>query len=90
MEWSQLSQVALSFLLVVGLMFGLAALIKRLGLEKTWGAAKSSAGMMRVADSLFLDPKRRMMIVQVEHKRYVILLDQERAHVLERGDTEAD
>ncbi|TAE80070.1 MAG: hypothetical protein EAZ74_01605 [Alphaproteobacteria bacterium] len=83
MAWSQLGQVLFSFLFVIGLMFALSYLVRRFGLEKKWQYFKSSSGTLRLEDSLFLDAKRRMMVIGMEDKRYVVLLDSERAHIVD-------
>jgi flagellar biogenesis protein FliO len=83
MELSQLFQVILSFAAVIALMLGLSFLIRRFGLEKRWQTARSSSGGMQLTDSMFLDARRRMVVVQVEQKRYLLLLDAERAQVVD-------
>jgi flagellar biogenesis protein FliO len=83
MEFSQLIQVVLSFAAVIALMLGLSYAVRRLGLEKRWQTSRSSNGGMHLTDSLFLDARRRLVIVGVEQKRYVLLMDGERATVLD-------
>jgi flagellar biogenesis protein FliO len=83
MEWSQLWQVLLSFGCVVALLLGLGYLVRRFGLEKKWQVFRSRSGMITLADSMFLDQKRRVVLIDVMEKRYVIMLDQERAHLLD-------
>jgi flagellar biogenesis protein FliO len=83
MEWSQLVQVVLSFGCVIALMLGLSYLVKRLGLEKRWNVSRSTGGTLTLADSMFLDAKRRIVVISMEQKRYVILLDAERAQLID-------
>ncbi len=83
MEWSQLAQVGLSFVFVVILMVGIGALLKKFGLEKKWNMVKSASGLLEVKDSMFLDHKRRIMVIGMEEKRYVVLLDGERAQLID-------
>lgn len=83
MEWSQLAQVGLSFVLVITLMIIIGALLKKFGLEKKWNMVKSTSGLLEVKDSMFLDPKRRVLVIGMEDKRYVILLDGERAQLID-------
>ena len=83
MEWSQLAQVGLSFVFVITLMVIIGALLKKFGLEKKWNMVKSTSGLLEVKDSMFLDPKRRVLVIGMEDKRYVILLDGERAQLID-------
>jgi flagellar biogenesis protein FliO len=83
MEWSQLLQVIFSFIFVVALMLGIGALIKKFGLEKKWNMVKSTSGLLKVVDSMFLDAKRRVVVISMEEKRYVVLLDGERAQLID-------
>lgn len=83
MEWSQLVQVVLSFGCVVALMLGLSYLVKRLGLEKRWQVSRSTSGTLTLTDSMFLDAKRRIVVIGMEGKRYVIVLDAERAQLID-------
>ena len=84
MGWSQLLQVLLSFGFVIALMLGLSHLVRRFGLEKRWQTARSSsAGGITVVDSLFLDARRRIVVVSMEQKRYALLMDGERAQLLD-------
>jgi flagellar biogenesis protein FliO len=81
--FSQLFQVMLSFGCVIALMFGLSYLVKRFGLEKKWQVSRSRSGLLSVSDSLFLDAKRRIVVIALQQKHYVILLDGERATVVD-------
>lgn len=83
MGLAQLGQIAGAFILVVALMLGISALFKKFGLEKKWGMSKSTSGLLKVDDSMFLDPRRRVLVISMEAKRYVVLLDQERAQLID-------
>jgi flagellar biogenesis protein FliO len=83
MAWSQLLQMLLSFGFVIALMLGLSHLVRRFGLEKRWQTSRSSSGGIHLLDSLFLDAKRRIVIVGMAEKRYALLLDGERAQVMD-------
>ncbi len=83
MEWAQLGQIGISFVFVIGLMLGLAYLVRRFGLEKRWAPLKSAEGLLHVEDTMFLDPKRRVVVLGMQRKRYVLLLDNERAQIID-------
>jgi flagellar biosynthetic protein FliO len=83
MVWQQLGQIVLSFLCVIGLMLALSWLVRRFGLEKKWHKRESAAGLLQVHDSLFLDPRRRLVLIGMHDKRYLLLLDSERAQLLD-------
>ncbi len=79
----QLGQIALSFVFVIALMVALAYGVKRLGLQSRLQLRSSTQGLLNIEDSLILDPRRRVMVLRMEEKRYVVLLDHERTHVLD-------
>ena len=83
MGWSQLIQVVLSFGFVIALMLFLSFVVRRLGLEKRWQTSRSHGGNIVMVDSMFLDAKRRIVMVDMAHKRYALLLDAERAQVMD-------
>ena len=83
MGFSQLIQVVLSFGFVIALMLFLSFLVRRFGLEKRWQTARSHGGSITMIDSMFLDAKCRVVIVGMANKRYALLLDSERATVID-------
>lgn len=83
MEWTQLGQIGGAFLFVIALMFIISWLFKKFGLEKKWNMVKSTSGMLNVMDSMFLDHKRRIMVIGMEDKRYVVMLDGEKAQLID-------
>lgn len=89
MDITQLGQIGLSFLLVVALMLGVAQLFKRFGLEKRWGMFKSASGLLHVEDSMFLDPKRRMVLVGTKDKRYLLVLDSDKTQLIDSWENKA-
>lgn len=86
MEWSQLGQVGFAFVCVIGLMLGMGFVLKRFGLEKRWQLFRSANGLITVQDTMFLDPKRRVMLLGCEQKRYIVLLDGEKAVVIDQWE----
>ncbi len=83
MEWSQLGLIGGSFIFVIALIMVIGWLFKKFGLEKRWNIIKSTSGLLNVVDSMFLDSKRRIVVISMEEKRYVIILDNERAQLID-------
>jgi flagellar biogenesis protein FliO len=83
MVWQQLGQIALSFLCVIALMFALSWCVRRFGLEKKWHKRESASGLLKIHDSLFLDPRRRLVLIGMHDKHYLLLLDNERSQLLD-------
>ncbi len=83
MGWPQLIQIVLSFGFVIALMLFLSFLVRRFGLEKRWQTSRSAGGSITMVDSMFLDAKRRVVIIGMANKHYALLLDAERAQVMD-------
>ncbi len=76
MDEVNLVRVLASFAFVLALMYALAWLVKRFGLHERYARAGKGQPTMEVVESLFLDPKRRMVIVRRGQSHYVMLLGQ--------------
>lgn len=75
MEYVALGQIILSFFFVLGLMLGLAWLARKLRLdEKLQNRQKRRVGELFVEESLYVDAKRRLMVVGHGSQRFLVLL----------------
>ncbi len=88
MIWQQLLQIGLSFAAVIALMLALSYGLRRFGLQNKLQLRQSSNGSIKMLDNLFLDPKKRIVVLQFSGAQYMLLLDGERAQLLEKIDIE--
>ncbi len=78
MENVDFSRLFLSLALVVSLIWLTAYLLKRSGLDKRLGGIRgTAAGRLQVMDVLYLDPKRKIMLVRADATEYLLLLNGE-------------
>jgi flagellar biogenesis protein FliO len=82
--WQQLLQIFLSFAAVIGLMLALSYLVRRFGLQQKWQVRQSNNGSIQVLDNMFLDPKKRIVVLQFEKAKYMLLLDGERTQLIDK------
>ena len=72
MNWLDGVRTVFALLLVIGLIAGAAYGARRLGMLQ--GAAPGGKRRMNVVESLFLDARRRVVIVRVDDEDHMILL----------------
>lgn len=81
------SRFVFAFLFVVGLIWAVAAVIKRLGLDqKMRGLAGNRQGRLQLVDVLYLDPRRKLMLVRADTQEYVLLLTPEGTTVVDKRE----
>jgi flagellar protein FliO/FliZ len=83
MEYADFVRFILSLALVVGLIWLCAYLVKRLGLDKKLSASRSAAGQLQVVDTLYLDARRKLVVVKHRDREYVLLLSGDSAACIE-------
>lgn len=86
MEVVDYTRFFLSLAFVVALMWACAWLAKRFGLDKKLRGITTPTGRLSVADTLYLDPKRKLMLVRADAREYVILLTGESVTVIDTLD----
>lgn len=64
--------LALAF--VAGLMFLLAGVVRKTGLDKRFGGGNNAARRLNVVETLYIDPKNRLVVVKCDNKEHVLLL----------------
>jgi flagellar protein FliO/FliZ len=64
--------LALAF--VIGLIFLLATVVKRTGLDKKLAGNTTGTKRLSIIETMYLDPKRRLVIVKCDSKEHVLLL----------------
>ncbi len=88
MIWQQLLQIGLSFAAVIILMLALSYGVRKLGLQNKLQVRQSSNGSIKILDNLYLDPKKRIVVLQFANSQYMLLLDGEKAQIIEKISNE--
>jgi flagellar biosynthetic protein FliO len=86
METPDIAQYIFSLLVVLAMIAGLAYAIKRFGLAGKIRHNKSLGGHMEVLDVLYLDARRRLMLVKCKEKEYVVLMAGEQTQFLHHSE----
>lgn len=73
-EWMMLARVLFAFLLVVSLIYLSSFLVKKCGLDKRLTGVKGKEPTLEVVESLYLDPRRRLVLVRAGAKKHLLLL----------------
>ena len=84
MDMGYYFQVVLSLGFVLLLIWVLAWGLKRFGLDKRLRGATGQGGRMQVLDALYLDPKRKLVLVRADTKEYLLLLAGDSATVVDK------
>ncbi len=86
MDWALYLRFILALLFVLGLIGGLAYAIRRLGLvNRFMGTPTGAARRLRVLESLALDARRRLVLVQHDEAEHLILIGGGNDVLVERG-----
>jgi flagellar protein FliO/FliZ len=72
-EWMDYLRVVFALLFVIGLIFFAGLIVRRSGLDKRLTGNKGPA-RLNLVETLYLDPRRRIVIVRCEDHEYVLLL----------------
>lgn len=73
MELVSLGRVLLAFAFVIGLMLGIAWLMRRFGLDRLRPRGRPG-GELTCEETLYLDPKHRLVIVKRGSRKHLLLL----------------
>lgn len=68
------ARVVLSLLFVVALIYLSSAIARKYGLDKRIAGVKKGEPTMAVVETLYLDPRRKLVRVRVDAKEHVLLL----------------
>ncbi len=89
MEFASLLNVIVAFGIVLALMLGLAWAARKLGLDRLQPKARAGAEISCL-ETLYLDPKRRLVIVKRGPRKHVLLLGPTSELLVESYDAPAD
>ena len=81
-------RLLLSLAVVLGLMGGLAFLIKKLGLAGAQPAQKSGKKDLEMVETLALDARRRAVILRNKDKEHLVILGANSETLIETRDVE--
>lgn len=84
MEWLEYVKFVLALAFVIGMIWLVAYGMKRTGLDKRLRGVTGQHGRLGVVDVLYLDPKRKLTIVQADGREYLILIAGDQASLIDR------
>lgn len=85
MDELDLSRFVLSFIFVLGLIGGMAYLMKRYGhLTKKFAPVQGS-GRVQVVETSYLDAKRKLVLIRRDDVEHLLLIAEGRETVIEQG-----
>lgn len=73
-ELPQFFRLIIAFGIVLGLMGGLAFLLKKLGLAERNPGLRNGKHRLRIVESLHLDARRRLMLLECDDKQHLVIL----------------
>lgn len=88
-EGWMLARMVFALLFVVALIYLSSALARRYGLDKRVAGVKGREPAMSVVETLYLDPRRRLVLVSVGTRQHVLLLSQAGDLVVATEEVEA-
>lgn len=77
MQLADYSRFVFALAFVVALIWFAAWLAKRFGLDKKMRGITGGTGRMQVREVLYLDAKRKMLLVQVDAREYILCVTPE-------------
>jgi flagellar protein FliO/FliZ len=73
-EWMLYARAIFALIFVAGLIVLLGAMAKKYGLDKRLTGSKNTIRRLSIVETLYLDPKNRLVIVRLGKKEHVLLL----------------
>lgn len=83
MESVDITRFFFSLAFVIGLIWLTAHLLKRSGLDKRLRGVTSGSGRLQVTEAIYLDPRRKLVLVRADRKEYLLLLNGESTVVVD-------
>lgn len=85
MESADYTRTFLVLAFIMGLIWLCAWLAKRFGLDKKLrGVTGGAGGRLAVTDTIYVDPKRKLLLVRADTREYVLLVSGETVTVIDR------
>lgn len=73
-EWMMYARACFAFLFVVALIYLSGALARKYGLDKRMAGLKGNESTLQVTETLYLDPRRKLVRVRAGKKEHLLLL----------------
>lgn len=73
-QWIVFGRALFALIFVIGLIFLCAAMVKKYGFDKYFAGSKARARRLSVVETLYIDPKRRLVIVRRDNKEHLLLM----------------
>lgn len=89
MEAVDFTRFFLSLAFVIALIWALATLAKRTGMDKKLRGISGGQGRLAVVDVLYLDPRRKLTLVRADDREYLLLITADKAEIIERFEKKA-
>lgn len=84
MDTVDYTRFILSLAFVIALIWLAAYLLRRSGLDKKLRGMTAASSRLKVEDVLYLDPRRKLVLVRADASEYLLLLAQESATLIDR------
>jgi flagellar protein FliO/FliZ len=73
-EWMMLARAGLALIAVIALVVLTGRLAQRYGIDRRFAGGKAGARRLSVTETLYLDPKRRLVLVRADAEEHLLLL----------------
>ena len=83
MEVADYSRFIFAFLFVIVLIWTVAAGAKKFGLDKKMRGIAGAQGRLQVTDTLYLDPRKKILLVRADAREYLLLIAGDSATVID-------
>jgi flagellar protein FliO/FliZ len=84
MEAVDFTRIFLSLAFVVGLIWFASWGLKKSGIDKRLRGVTGSGGRLQVSDAIYIDPKRKLVLVRADTREYLLLLSGETTTVIDQ------
>ena len=88
MDTVNLIQFFLSFGFVIGLIFAVAWIVKKLGIDRKFQHNKPEEPSLSVSESLMIDPRNRVVLIRRGKREHMVLLGSTQSTVIESYDVD--
>jgi flagellar biogenesis protein FliO len=89
MEFSDYTRFVLAFGFVIGLIWAVSYVAKRMGWDKKIRGVTGAQGRLAVVDVMYLDPKRKLTLIRADNREYLLLLSGDNAQVVDKFEVKS-
>ena len=90
MEIIEISKFIMALAFVIGLIWACGYLLKRTGMDKRLRGVTGQQGRLGVVDVLYLDPRRKLTLVRVDAREYLIFIAGDTAQLIDTLETKKE